>query len=773
MSQEKSLRSGLLTTTVVALVVALIITAFWAPALFHNKTHFIGDAIGHSLPLLDLHARALKGAANLLWSENIFGGHPLYAEGQGAFSHPLNLLFAWLVPPLYGASLFHFVGMLLAALGTFGLCRCLGASAGAAGFGALVTVFSGATFGVHHNMTIGGTAIWLPWVFWGMEAWFKKPSVQRAVLWCAACCLCILAGYPHLFHGAVIYMAFSLSLRFCFASERAHLLQWRCYLSTGLLAVILCMGITAIQLLPLFELVGESHRSAGTAMLPVSSNASYELLRGLLFSGIENFQQNPHSVPFVGSLLMSIAMLLALVVSTNARIKGHLAATFVLLHLGMGAASPLFVFVYEHNLLPGVKYFRWSWPYLVVMVTGMAVLAAAGIDGLVDALRKGFRQQARPRIIAIAVVVSVIAAIAWRLYDPSLSGWSPVCAIAAVILVVILALVGRHSWIPMTLFLLLAVEVSLQHRHDFQFGDIALLAPPESGVQMAAQDDMKLYRTYYLPGTLLLYALADARTPDLPAITSAARSMFGGLTGLMHDVSSFSGALALPLRRRTLLEPQIARELGGADDIAAPGLRVIDLLSLRYVATETVHELPGFDVSFQDARSGWWFLKNNAAKPRIQTYTRARAASSTDDALKALARLTQDELIIEVPEGASLIGRDDAANMPAAIRWTLRSASAIRYVIDVDADRDGWLFLADANYPGWQASIDGKPAAVFSAQVLGKAVAVTQGHHTVEISFHSTSFLYGRMISIASLLAALVLVVCVWRRAGPFESIQS
>lgn len=127
-----------------------------------------------------------------------------------------------------------------------------------------------------------------------------------------------------------------------------------------------------------------------------------------------------------------------------------------------------------------------------------------------------------------------------------------------------------------------------------------------------------------------------------------------------------------------------------------------------------------FEVSLHRSRSNWWFLKNTNAKPRIQTY-----------------------------------------------------ASATRYVVDVDAGRAGLLFLADANYPGWQASIDDKPVAVFSAQALGKAVAVAHGRHTVEISFHSASFRYGSMITILSLFAALVFFACALRCPGLFVSTQS
>jgi len=760
------MRTEFQSTSVIFFIIILVVATFWAPALFDGKTHFIGDAIGHGLPLLDVHSRALHGATNLLWSDGIYGGHPLHAEAQGAFAHPLNILFALLVPPLYGASLFHFVGMLFTAWGTFGLCRSLGASTGAAGFGALVAVFSSTMIGTHHNMTYGGTATWIPWVLWGMEVWFNKPTVPRAVLWCIACCLCILAGYMHLFHGAVIYMGLSLSARLFYAPERSRLLQWRHYLSTGALAVILCAGITAIQLIPLFELVGESHRRDGIGMLPGFEFLHVEFLRGLLFSTTQVRDDQVPIVPFVGSVLMTIAFLLAPIVRTSAKVKGHIVATFVLFQLGVGNASPIFTFLYSHNLVPGLHYFRLSWPYLVLVNVGMGVVAAAAIDGLVEALDNRPAGHARLRLMLVSVLVIATGAFALSLYDPVLSVWTLVTTGAALALVVMLALAQRQVFVPMVLFLLLAVEVVLQHSRDFQFGDVALLVPPPGRAQMTEQDDLNLYRTYFIPGVLLLYPLSDPRMPQLPEITHAALGIYPGLVGLMYDVPTLGGAFALPLYRRVLLESLIRRELEGEGGVAPPGLRVIDLLSLRYIFAYEPRSLPGFEASIHDPQSTWWFLKNNSAKPRIQTYTRTRTVSTPDEALRVLSNLKQDELVIETQDRAILPDDEATANDPDAIRWTLRTASAVNYVIDVDAAHSGWLFLADANFPGWQARVDGQPADIFSAQVLGKAVAIEQGRHTVEISFHSRSFHYGLVITIVSLLAAAGFVAVAWMRSA-------
>jgi hypothetical protein len=92
-----------------------------------------------------------------------------------------------------------------------------------------------------------------------------------------------------------------------------------------------------------------------------------------------------------------------------------------------------------------------------------------------------------------------------------------------------------------------------------------------------------------------------------------------------------------------------------------------------------------------------------------------------------------------------------------------------RVVVDVSAPAAGWLFLSDAWYPDWQATVDGRPAPVEKADVLFRAVPVPAGEHVVEFVYRSSAFLCGAVISGAA-LGGLVLVLGIqlgrnlWRR---------
>src|SRR5271170_2067103 len=83
-------------------VLLILVTAFWAPAIFEHRTIIHGDFAGHGLPLMDVQSRALHDFGTLLWEDKTYGGHPLFAEGQGGFAHPVNMFFAWVIAPLFG-----------------------------------------------------------------------------------------------------------------------------------------------------------------------------------------------------------------------------------------------------------------------------------------------------------------------------------------------------------------------------------------------------------------------------------------------------------------------------------------------------------------------------------------------------------------------------------------------------------------------------------------------------------------------------------------------
>jgi hypothetical protein len=76
-------------------------------------------------------------------------------------------------------------------------------------------------------------------------------------------------------------------------------------------------------------------------------------------------------------------------------------------------------------------------------------------------------------------------------------------------------------------------------------------------------------------------------------------------------------------------------------------------------------------------------------------------------------------------------------------------------IVDVTTDAGGYLLLTDTFYPGWHATVDGKPAQILRADVLFRAIPLEPGTHRVEFSYRPTSVRWGAWISAITLLLGL------------------
>ena len=77
----------------------------------------------------------------------------------------------------------------------------------------------------------------------------------------------------------------------------------------------------------------------------------------------------------------------------------------------------------------------------------------------------------------------------------------------------------------------------------------------------------------------------------------------------------------------------------------------------------------------------------------------------------------------------------------------------------------GYLVLADVCYPGWVCTVDGRPAPVYRADYLFRAVELPEGDHEVVFSFAPASYLRGRAVSAAALAVVLLVLAGAAARA--------
>jgi hypothetical protein len=100
-------------------------------------------------------------------------------------------------------------------------------------------------------------------------------------------------------------------------------------------------------------------------------------------------------------------------------------------------------------------------------------------------------------------------------------------------------------------------------------------------------------------------------------------------------------------------------------------------------------------------------------------------------------------------------------------RATIVEGLPERVTIDVTADRPGWLVLLDTDYPGWVATRDGAPLAIYRAMGAWRAVQIPAGASRVVFAYRPT---WRATAVVLVLLGSAALAALVWlgrrRRAG-------
>jgi len=741
-------------------VLLILVTAFWAPAIFEHKTIIHGDFPGHSLPLMDVQSRALRDFGSLLWEDKTYGGHPLFAEGQGGFAHPVNMLFAWVIAPLFGViaadNLFHWFYMMFGGIGILLVCRQFGCGPWAACFGAVAGVFTLYNLNQEQNETVSAAWAWVSWCIWAFGRWLDRPNLQSAALLGLMLTLEFLSGYPETLDGVLLYGLATLAVRALDPGARA---QWgrggRTLVGTGAAGAAITLGLSAVQLLPEIELILHSHRSGGVTLIFQLPARAY--IRGFLFSHWDSMSDY---FPIVGSILICMLATLTLIVRTTSAIKGHIAGTLLLIILGMGQATFLYRFIYDHNLIPQLHFYRIVLIYLNDASVMVAVLAAVGVEAVSRWMPtlKERRDLGRPRGWVLGIFLLLWAWVLCRFQLPVVPVLQYALAAAGIVAVAACVPLRVARWLPMGLTALLVIEISATRLLIFHFADPSIFDKPGSIATIQGEADWRDYRIYS-GNRAGLYSFMAPNAPGLEPAYRGHAPAVAGLANLRWDLASMDGALALALGRRSMIEARLDDEVYGRVD-QLPGSRLIDLLAVRWLPFVAPFWAPAVRTLWHDPDSVW-ILQNDTARPRFQIYPACRRAASSDQALDMLTALKAPELIIEDKGTADPCGgavAEIVEDAPPA-KFAVLKARSTRYRFDISADRPAWFFLADANYPGWTAYLDGGEVPIYSAQILGKAVALPPGRHELQFRFRPFSFYIGLTITLLTLLCAAAVLL--------------
>lgn len=719
------------------------------PALFFDRSLVHADNLHHGYALLKFHHDVIHQGLSPLWTNLVYGGHALFAEGQAGLSNPFNYLVAWLLPPTIGHNLLHWLAMTAFGIGCYGLCRSLSISPASAMFAALAATFSSLTIHSNTNLTAIEAMVWIPWTLWAFEAWLDKPNANRAILFGLSTSMLVFSGYPHFLHGTVIYMIISLwSLFQGRSGDSVFKARIGKYFTTGFLAIAVCAGLSSIQWLPLLELASLSHRREGAGDAWIA--APEFIFRGLIYSTQNTAATGNDPYPYfpnVGSLAICVLASLGLVLSYRPRIGGHIAATLLLLNLGLGEVSPIYKVIAKLQLIPGLDSFRILFPYFLMSIVGTAVLAANSLDALAKWGKESFKQFSPGSALRWSCVVLFWCYFIYTYHtaDAPLTNYLILACGAA--LMVTLTLLNKAYLLPLGAVLLLLWEIFALKLAPFgTIDNRALTSKPPSVEYIVAQDNAHYFKHFHIG--LVALTFSSPYYDKLEARFNHELSSIVASTNLLWGIPSFSAALALKSYRKPEADQMVMSEIEGlhGDQL---GHRLMDVLSIRWISKDNTNSGKHL-IPIKDAQGKFIVWENPYAHPLIQTYRKVQVVEGPQQAIKGFATNSSKTLFVEADAGSLL---EEKLLMPnKKIHLKTQKVSATHYSFHSSSAAGYWLFLSDTYYPGWKATIDTKPVKVYPAQILGKTIFVPPGEHSIEVFFQSDSFRLGATASCLTVL---------------------
>lgn len=734
------------------LIGALLI--LFGPVLAGVRVIFWGLPLLQFYPWHEFAKQTILSGNLPLWNPWVGMGAPLLANAQSALLYPPNWVLL-ILPVEFGQGLLLVGHLLWAGIGMVKLSRLFGIGRLGRTVAGLAFMLCGYVAARSWFLTINASVAWLPWIILAGEAAVRQRRGIFAAPLTAALCLQWLAGHWQtawytwlILCGWVIVRAFSLRP------------AWQKMLSAGvrlLTAGLLAFALGAAQFLPTLEYWWASQRSGGAERAAalaysfwpwqwitlIAPNFFGNPARGDYW-GYANFWEN---AIYIGLLPLALAGLAVVRRILRRGIPDFpygyvLVVMGVTAVLGMGSWTPVFPFLFSH--IPTFDLFQAPVRTMIGFVFSLCLLAAVGAEGWAQAQGSSRRGPANLLVVSAAVTIGGIAAVSIRSIRPTF----PLAIIVAGTLGMLIACV----WL---------LKVESQNRPGLRriwpaaaVGLIALdLIVADAGLIPVVTPD--LYRADNPPGAEIAANL-DGRRLFMPEeiryqlMYSRAflfRS-FGGLADWMDirrwelpDVGAMDGIRSVN-NFDSFVPARYAVLTGGAETL--PTAQRERLLGMMDVGA--VWEWPAGAES-----PSLRYLDNEAV--RAWGVCSARWMIGPEDSRQAVFDPQFDPtqtVILEVGRGDE--GRRCESAPVVALPSTV---DPNRVQAEVDFPQDGFLVLADVNYDGWNAFLDGERIPLLQADYAFRAVRVPAGKHTVEFRYTPLSFWGGLILSVAALLVLI------------------
>ena len=708
--------------TAAALLLATLTIAMFFPLVAHlvhggPPRWLEGDLAEEYWPDLVVLCRGLAHHHIPRWLPYEHGGTPFYADPQAGVYYPLNYAICALAGP--SPSIHWADARVVLHFFVAGLCMTIFLSREDVKLPA--ATFGGALFELspylRHNWELNLTwsFAWFPLVLLAAGAMARRPTPLRGALLALAAALLVSVGSPPSTFFALLGASFFVVHRVV-ASIRAGT-PWRAHALALGAAAATAACVLPVMLLPTWELTKYSVQTAHDFATTSEGGMPLKDALGVFVPSLTDHH-------YVGALTVALAPL------AFARPRpfplrwfffGLALFGFVMI---AGTHTPFYRAAY--TLVPGVSLFRNPTRYSSLYGASTAVLAAAGLDALID--RESIRRW------AASAMVAAVAALAW--HTGGLARAGAVLAAAVVVCVAARRLRSAKSWVlAVALGGLACVDLFpwlVEARHT-RPGPVAEHRDTEASLRALAPN------------------LANERTYDEFGV-----GMRSGSRYEQRDLRGYQDPLSIGRYQKMLDRLEQTPALLGTFDV-----RWV-LYGPHYAYGDWHHFIPNPERGSWAAERAPHVWELPGALPDAFWMDGATVVRDEDEALDRLAAIAPAPAI--VLERAD-VGGDVAASTGAFVpaRSTVSDESMS---VSIDAPRAGWVLVNETYYPGWVATVDGAPAKIVRANGFVRALAVGPGEHRIEMEFRPWQPRVLQPLALAALAVVAAGAVISRRRRG-------
>jgi hypothetical protein len=718
---------------------------------------FERDTTVVEVPARKLTLSLLREGNLALWTDAYGNGQPFLANPKNAVLYPATWLY--LVLPLFTAfRLYYLLHVVLGWLGLYVLCKSYGLTRKAAFLGASLFVFGGMYLSSFEFYNHIAALAWMPWILFllNRESGPRRPRMfLAAVLWA----LLILTGSPEILLMTVFLAAAQSFLRPG---------EWKKRLTAALVPFLLACLLTAVQLAPSFEMLGQTEREIQSVEWPLELLQLPDMaLPGVLgndrqpghhdFWGWHLFDKH---VPLYYSLYMGFGALLLFALGArrpwDRRKKVLLVSSAVFFLLACGRYSPFF-FLYRFT--PFLSSIRYPVKFFLGSVFCLSLLAAMGFDEATGARpprKKSVRALAAASGAALLLflvfkerVVSTINALLIIEKETSLSELAGSIAAGLVFLAAYAAIFfllsttrGRAGAIGAVLIVLAVLDPAYHNRWinptvpESFFGRPPIMDMLKPPLTVYRTEDYFLDRREKSGSNVRFLAYYRGTLYPLTGIGDGVRYVFNA-----DFYGTYPKRYSELVREARKLPPEsqlkILRFMGCAHFISDYAM---------FSNEEARHlDVEGFPVVIED-------ISQERASPYV-VHAAVRATAVQDK----LGLFTSDgfnPMETAITEKEIDLGGPDPLSAGASVIAVKKEASGSG-VYAASLTGEG-IALFPGNYArGWRAWVDGRRAPVFEANLFAKGVRVPAGEHEIVLRYLPWSFVAGAAVSVATLLFLL------------------